>query len=149
MNRWLRWLLVPLLALASVAAHAGDLAGFDELGRSLRLDPAQQAQFDVAVAATQRALLSVAFVGLQLKDRLAEEIAKPKPDLGALARAQDEMVEQARPAFREARDEWTRFYALLDPSQVARARAFVERKLRRLEHIGDELRGLLGEEDRR
>jgi ABC-type transporter Mla subunit MlaD len=149
MNRWLPWLLVPWLALASVVAHAGDLAGFDELATTLRLDPAQQAQFDVAVAATQRALLSVALVGFQLKDPLAEEIAKPRPDLGALARAQDEMVEQARPAFREARDEWARFYALLDPSQVARARAFVERKLRRLEHIGAELRGLLGEEDRR
>jgi hypothetical protein len=149
MNRWLRTLAFPLLLLASIGARAGDLAGFDELGKSLRLDPAQKAQFDVAVSATQRALLSVAFVGLALKDRVAGELAKPKPDLRALARAQDEVIDQARPAFREAREEWTRFYALLDPSQVARARAFVERKLEALEHIGGELRGLLGPEDRR
>lgn len=149
MNRWLRKLVFPLLLVASMGARAGDAAGFDELEKSLRLDPAQKAQFDVAVAATQRALLSVALVGLQLKDRVAGELAKPKPDLRELARAQDEVIEQARPAFQEARDEWARLYALLDPAQVARARAFVERKLRTLERIGGELRGLLGAEDRR
>jgi hypothetical protein len=149
MNRWLRTLAFPLLLLACMGVRAGDLAGFDELEKSLRLDPAQKAQFDVAVGATQRALLSVAFVGLELKDRVASELAKPRPDLRALARARDEVLDHARPAFREARDEWARFYALLDPAQVARARAFVERKLRTLERIGGELRGLLGAEKRR
>lgn len=149
MNRLRPWLLAAALALACMAARAGDLAGFDELEKSLRLDPAQKAQFDVAVAATQRALLSVAFAGLQVKDRMAEELRKPKPDLNELARAQDDIFEQSRPAFREARDEWTRLYALLDAEQVARARAFVEARLRRLEHIGRELRGLLGDGDKR
>jgi hypothetical protein len=149
MTRWPRTLVFSLLLLACMGARAADLAGFDELEKSLGLDPAQKAQFDVAVGATQRALLSVALVGLELKDRVAAELAKPKPDLRALARAQDEVLDHARPAFQEARDEWTRFYALLDPAQVAQARAFVERKLRKLEHIGGELRGLLGPEDRR
>jgi hypothetical protein len=137
------------MLLACAGARAADLAGFDELEKSLRLDPAQKAQFDVAVGATHRALLSVALGVLEVKDRVGAELAKPKPDLRELARAQDEVIEQARPAFREARGEWARLYALLDPAQVARARAFVERKLRALEHIGGELRGLLGAEDRR
>ena len=132
-----------------MGARAGDLAGFGDLEKSLRLDPAQKAQLDVAIAATHRALLSVALVGVQLQDRVAAELAKPKPDLRALARAQDEVLDAARPAFRDARGEWERFYALLDPAQVAQARAFVERKLRALERIGGELRGLLGAEDRR
>jgi len=149
MSRLIRSLAFPLLLLACLGARAADLAGFGDLERSLRLDPAQKAQFDVAVGATHRALLSVALAGLGLKDRIAEELAKPKPDLRALARAQDEVIDQARPAFREARDEWARFYALLDPAQVAQTRAFVERKLRALEHIGGELRDLLGAEDRR
>ena len=149
MPRLLRSLAFPLLLLACVGARASDVAGFGELEKSLRLDPAQKAQFDVAVGATHRALLAVALAGLGLKDRVAAELAKPKPDLRALARAQDEVIDQARPAFREAREEWARFYALLDPAQVAQARAFVERKLRALEHIGGELRDLLGAQDRR
>ena len=132
-------------AAASFGAHAAALPGFDELEKSLRLDPAQKAQFDTAVAATRRALLSVAFGGLQLKERIAEEFSKPKPDLGALARAQEDAIEQSRPLFAEARREWERLYAMLDPAQVRRVRAAVEEKLRGLERIGEALRGMLGE----
>ncbi len=135
-----------LASLASSASQAaGTLLGFDELEGSLRLDRAQKAQFDAAVAATRRALLSVALAGLELKVRIAEELAKPKPDLDALARAQEEGIERSRPLFREARREWERFYATLDPSQVRRVKRFVEGKLRQLERIAESVRGLLGE----
>jgi hypothetical protein len=142
-------LLSVFLALLAFASHASALSGFDELEKSLRLNAVQKAQFDTAVAATQRALLSVGLAVLQVKGRLAEELAKPKPDLDALARAQEEAIEQTRPLFREARDEWARLYAMLDPDQVAATRAFVEEKLRRLERIGESLRGLLSENFRR
>lgn len=142
-------LLAAFLALLALASHASALSGFDELERSLRLNPVQKAQFDTAVAATQRALLSVGLAALQVKGRLAEELAKPKPDLDALARAQEEAIEQTRPLFREAHAEWARLYAMLDPDQVAATRAFVEEKLRRLERIGESLRGLLSESIRR
>jgi len=142
-------LLAACLALLALASHASALSGFDDLEKSLHLNPVQKAQFETAVAATQRALLSVGLAVLQMKGRIAEELAKPKPDLGALARAQDDVVEQSRPLFREARDEWARLYAMLDPDQVAATRAFVEEKLRRLERIGESLRGLLSESSRR
>lgn len=143
--RFRNLLLAAWLVLSALASHAAMLPGFDDLEKSLRLDPAQKAQFDVAVAATQRALLSVALGGVELKTRIAAELAKPRPDLDALARAQDEMIEQSRPLFREARDEWQRLYAMLDPAQVRVAKAFVEDKLRRLEEIGETLRGLLAD----
>ena len=149
--------MVPLRAFAAAAcmvlgtaAHAARPAtGMDEVERALHLNPPQRAQFETALAASQRALLSVALGGMQVKSRLFEELAKPKPDPEAIARAQDEAYALSGPAFSEAREEWQRFYAMLDADQVADARALVQEKLRRLERIGRELQGLLRDEDRR
>jgi hypothetical protein len=141
-----RSILVALcLGLAALGAHATMFSGFDDLERSLRLDPAQKAQFDVAVGATQRALLSVAFGGMQLKARIADELAKPRPDLDAIARAQNDVVEQSRPLFRDAHIEWARLYATLDPQQVRIAKAYVEERLEALEKLADSVRKLLAD----
>jgi hypothetical protein len=133
------------LLLASAAAHASSLPGFDELARSLRLDAAQKAQFEAATGATQRALVSAGLGALEVKARIAEELAKPHPDLEELARAQNAIIEQNRPLFREARREWERFFAMLDPAQERRAREFVGKKLEALQRLGDRMRDLLGE----
>ncbi len=138
-----RWLAFASLLAWAFAAHASALHGFDQLERSLRLNPAQRAQFDTAVAATQRALVSVALGALQVKDRLAAELAKPKPDLSVLVQAQDEIVAQSRPLFQEARREWERLYAMLDPDQVERVKAYVEARLDRLDDLGAAVRDLL------
>lgn len=138
-------LAAAALLLASALAHASSLPGFDELERSLRLDSLQKAQFDVAVGATQRALVSVGLGALELKGRIADELAKPSPDLNALARAQEQIVEQSRPLFRAADREWERFFAMLDREQERRARALIGEKLKNLDRLGDRLRGLLGE----
>lgn len=133
------------LLLASALAHASSLPGFDELERSLRLDSLQRAQFDVAVAATQRALVSVGLGALELKARIAGELAKPAPDVNEIARAQEEIIDQSRPLFREAHREWERFFAMLDRDQERRARALIGKKLEELQRLGDQFRGLLGE----
>jgi hypothetical protein len=137
------------MALGTAVHAARPAAGMDDIERALHLNPPQRAQFETALAASHRALLSVALGGMQVKSRLFEELAKPKPDPEAIARAQDEAYALSGPAFNEAREEWQRFYAMLDADQVADARALVEEKLRRLERIGRELRGLLRDEDRR
>lgn len=133
------------LLLASALAHASGLPGFDDLERSLRLNSLQKAQFDVAVGATQRALVSVGLGALELKGRIADELAKPSPDVNEIARAQEQIVEQSRPLFREADREWERFFAMLDREQERRARALIGEKLKDLDRLGDRLRGLLGE----
>ncbi len=138
-----RALVALFLLAAPLAASATLLPGFDDLQNSLRLDREQKAQFDVAVAATQRALLSVGFSVLQMKERIAAELVKPHPDFAALARAQDALIARNRPLFRDARIEWARLYALLDPEQVKIARSYVEEKMDRLEALGDGLRDLV------
>jgi hypothetical protein len=151
----MRALLAAILAFAAfagTAAHAASVsasAGFDEIERALALNPVQKQQFEVALAATQRALISIALGGLQAKSRIFEELAKPKPDPDAIARAQNEVFDLSGPAFREAREEWQRFYAMLDADQVADARALIEKKLSRLERLGRDLRGLFDDGEAR
>lgn len=126
-----RPLIALILLCLSLGASAFDL-GFDRLEKELRIRPHQKAQFDAAVAATQRALLAVALNGMQVKQRLEDELQKPRPDLGAMAKAQEDMIDQLRPLFREARDEWMKLYDVLDDDQVGIAKEFVRERLGRL-----------------
>jgi len=122
--------LASLLLLFSFGVHAGPLdPDFETLERALTLKPSQKIQFDVAVGATRRALLGVGLSGLQIKDRVAAELAKPRPDLNVIYEIHEQVVEQNKPLFREAKDEWSRLYPLLDDEQVAIARRYVESKL--------------------
>jgi len=125
-----RFFVAALLLALSFGARAGPFdADFDRLELALRLKPAQKAQFDVAVGATKRALLAVAMAGLQVKERVSRELEKPRPDLNTLYDIHEQVIEQNKPLFREARDEWSKLYALLDPQQVDVAKRYIEDRL--------------------
>ncbi|HET7548301.1 MAG TPA: hypothetical protein VFJ86_11040 [Usitatibacter sp.] len=143
------FLAAIVLIVAPALAHAAMLPGIGDLERSLHLDARQKAQFDVAVEATHRALASVGFAALQVKASIAAQLGKEHPDLGAIARAQEDAIERTRPLFREARREWERLYAMLDPRQVRKARAYVDAKLDGLERLGAALGEMLGESFKR
>ena len=121
--------VAALLAVLPAHAFSVDLPDFDRLERQLKLRPAQKAQYYAAVGATKRALMSVALAGLEIKERLAEEFSKPRPDLNALYQAHDVLVMQSAPLFREAHDEWSRLYAMMDHDQVAIAKSYLRDKL--------------------
>jgi hypothetical protein len=135
--------IVTLLALVllPLAAAAQSVPGneFGDLEARLRLDPVQKAQFDAAVGATRRAMLASGLVALEMKSRLAQELARDRPDLDRLLADPDALVAQVRPQWREAHEEWARFYDLLDARQVAIARDYIERRLGLLEGMGDML----------
>ncbi|HET7728715.1 MAG TPA: hypothetical protein VFK48_01665 [Usitatibacter sp.] len=127
----LRFLLAALLMGLSLGASAQRVE-FDRLEQQLRLKPHQKVQFDLATAATQRALLASAMELMQLKQRLADELQKPRPDLGTLLLQQENAFELSKPLFREAGEEWKKLYALMDDDQVAIAKRYVEEQLRGL-----------------
>ena len=122
-------LLALFLFCAEAAAYSIQVPDFNKLERQLRIRPSQKAQFDAAVQATQRALMSVALAGLQAKERLAQEMAKPLPDLNVLYKLHEEAMDLAGPNFREAGVEWKRLFAMLDRSQVDAAKRFLEEQL--------------------
>src|ERR1700694_757122 len=123
-----------ILLAVSFGVSAAAMPRFDKLEQTLKIRPEQKEQFDVAVGATQRALLSVALTAMQLKERLAQELSKPWPDLRAFAEAHEAIIEQNRPLFKAAGEEWKKLYALLDDEQVETAKSFVRDNLR--ENLG-------------
>ena len=124
------WL--AMIPFAASAATALNIPQLDKLEQTLHLTPQQKAQYDVAVAATKRMLMTAAILALQVKQRLQQEFARPRPDLGALADLREAIVEQTKPLRREARDEWLKLYAMLDDEQVAVLKSFIEDKFDQL-----------------
>ncbi len=124
-----------LLALASATPAAMPQLNLqlETLEDALNLTPAQKDQYDAAVGATKRMALQMALIGLQVKEKLAAELAKPHPDFSVLLEARRAIVEDGRALRREARDEWRKLYALLDADQVATLKRFIEEKI---DHAG-------------
>ena len=127
-----KWYVAPffvLLLAISLGAGAASLPRFDKLEQQLHLRPDQKTQFDIAVASTQRALLAVALTALQLKQQAIDELSKPRPDFSTLADAHEKLVEQNRPLFKAAGDEWKKFTALLDDDQLVIAKKYLRDNL--------------------
>ena len=128
-----RYALGLFAALALFCAHAAaysiPVPDFGRLERELRLKPLQKAQFDIAVEASQRALMSMALAGMQVKERLSNEMSKPYPDLNVLYRLHEDVMFIAAPNFREAAAEWERLYRLLDRRQVESAKRFLREQV--------------------
>jgi hypothetical protein len=120
-----------LLLVAGAATAAPPLnLPFDKLEQALELTPEQKEQFDVAVGATKRMMLQMALAGMQLKERLAAELQKPRPRFEGLAdELRESFVEQGRTLRREARDEWRKLYRTLNADQVAAFQRFVDERL--------------------
>jgi hypothetical protein len=121
-----------LMAASFTASAASSSADFDQLERQLRLKPHQKEQFAMASSATQTALVATAMSLALLKNDLADELQKPRPDLAGILRSQQAAFALNEPLYREATDEWNKLYVLLEPDQVALAKRYVEEKLRSL-----------------
>jgi hypothetical protein len=126
----IRFFLPALLLVLSFGASAA-MPNFDALEKRLKIRPEQKEQFDITVGSSKRAFLAVGIAALQLKERLAAELAKDSPDFRAFAHANEDLVEQTRPLFKEAGEEWKKLYALLDDEQVEIAKAFLRENLGR------------------
>jgi len=135
----LRILFTTLLLAVSAAAWPADFLGMDDLEAKLRLNAAQKEQFDVAKAATQRAVLSIGLVAMQMKIRITTELSKDRPDLDAILRDQQQYTELVAPNFREAREEWSKLYAMMDREQVAMTREYVDKRMQQLEAISGDI----------
>jgi hypothetical protein len=126
----LRFVAMLFLCCFALVAKAGPLdPDFERLERALRLKPAQKEQYDVAVNATRRAILAVAMAGLQTKERVARELEKSRPDLNILYDIHEQVIEQNKPLFKDARTEWSKLFAMMDEEQTAITKRYIEDRL--------------------
>jgi hypothetical protein len=131
MKHAIRAILAMLLATFAWAASAAEMPRFDQLEQRLKIRPEQKEQYDMAVGATKRALMAVALSAMEAKQRLAEELMKPRPDFSRLADTYERVIDQHRPLFKEAAVEWKKLNALLDDEQVEIAKDFLRDNLGR------------------
>ena len=129
--RLVRAVAFLLLALAAfgAAAQPVQMPDFKRLERDLKLKPHQREQYDVAVAALKRSLIASAGTLMELKQQLSDELAKGEPDFRGLLRRQAAAFEINAPIYREAGDEWSKLYALLEDDQVVIAKRFFRRAM--------------------
>jgi Spy/CpxP family protein refolding chaperone len=85
----------------------------------LALNTSQQAMFDAAVANSKAAHQSGQTIRQKVKDTLSAELAKPEPDLAAVAVAADDAHAQGEVLRKSIRTQWLALYATFSPEQKA------------------------------
>jgi hypothetical protein len=126
-----RLALAFLLLAFSLSAAAQSFPDFDQLEGKLGIRPDQKRQYDVAVGATKRALLSAGLAAMQMKDDIKRELDKKDPDYMALVLRQSALLDQQKPLFVEASREWDRVFKQLDDRQLRIAKAWLHDNLDR------------------
>ncbi|HEY2629868.1 MAG TPA: hypothetical protein VGI57_12120 [Usitatibacter sp.] len=118
-----------LLLALSLGAAAQSFPDFDQLEGKLGIRPDQKRQYDAAVGATKRALLSAALAAMQMKQDVSRELDKKDPDYYMLAQRQFALVEQQKPLFEESGREWDRVFRQLDDRQLRIAKGWIRENL--------------------
>jgi Spy/CpxP family protein refolding chaperone len=100
-----------------------------EAKAELKLNTMQQEMFDRAVANSKLAHEKARARHSQVKDTLRTELAKPEPNLAAVAAAADAAMEEGRMARKAIRDEWLAFYGKFGPEQKAIVRDLLQKRM--------------------
>jgi hypothetical protein len=141
------WLL-GVAAFAFAQPHRGaPMHGFGDpftaiaaVKTQLALNDAQQAQWASAVAQSKAARETARGNFAQLKAATQAELAKPAPDLAALAALADDVQQQNMAARKTARDAWLALYSTFTPDQKAIVRDAIQAKLDRMASFRAQLR---------
>jgi Spy/CpxP family protein refolding chaperone len=95
----------------------------------LNLDTSQQLMFDTAVAHSKAAFESGRALRQKVKDAAQVQLAKPEPDLAAVAAVADEAEQQGRALRLSIRNDWLKLYAAFSPEQKAVVRDILQKKM--------------------
>jgi Spy/CpxP family protein refolding chaperone len=99
----------------------------------LKLNTSQSGMFDAAVAQTKAARDSGRALHQKVKDALAAELAKPEPDLAAVAAVADGVQQQGIALRHQVRDAWLQLYATFSPEQKAVVRDLMQQHMARMD----------------
>jgi Spy/CpxP family protein refolding chaperone len=105
------------------------------LKSQLNLNTSQQAMWDNAVAAGKAARDAARSNRQKVHDTLTAELAKPEPDLAAVAAAADAARDAGAAAHRQVRDAWLNLYATFTPDQKTIVKNAIQDRLTRMEQF--------------
>jgi Spy/CpxP family protein refolding chaperone len=101
----------------------------------LNLNTSQQAMWDNAVAAGKAARTSARANMQKVHDALAAELAKPEPDLAAVAAAADSARTANAQLHTQVRDAWLNLYATFTPDQKTVVKNALSQRLARMDQF--------------
>lgn len=114
----------------------------------LSLNTSQQAMFDTAVANSKTAHESGRAIHQKVKDALTAELAKPEPDLAAVAAVADDAHAQGEALRKSMRSQWLALYASFTPEQKAVVRDLLTTRMANAESfrqkMHDRVKGFMG-----
>jgi Spy/CpxP family protein refolding chaperone len=128
-------LAAALGATMSARAHplpeGSPLALVGSIKAQLNLNTSQQQQWDALMAQSKAARATARANFTQLQSALQAELAKPEPDLAAVAAVGDGVHQQNAALHKQVRDAWLALYANFTPEQKALARDAIKAGLER------------------
>jgi periplasmic protein CpxP/Spy len=126
---------IALQAWAQAPGHgmSDPVSMLQRIQAKLNLNTSQQQQFDAAVAQSKAAHQAMRANFAQLKTATQAELAKPAPDLAALAAAADQLQEQNIAQRKQARAAWLALYATFTPDQKTTVRDAITAKIARMQ----------------
>ena len=117
--------------IGHLIAHAKD---------KLNLNTSQQGMFDTAVADSKAAFAAGRALHDKVKTTLQAELAKPEPDLAAVAAAVDSAMDQARAQRKAIRAEWLALYGTFTVEQKAVVKEMLQKRLAHAESFRKKMR---------
>lgn len=106
----------------------------------LKLNTSQAGMFDNAVAQTKAAHATGQTLHQQVKDALSAQLAKPEPDLAAVAAVADSVQQQGITLRHQVRDMWLQLYATFSPEQKAIVRDLLQQRMARMESFREKMK---------
>ena len=101
----------------------------------LNLNTSQQTMWDNAVAAGKAAHTTARANMQKVHDTLTAELAKPEPDLGAVAAAADTARNANAALHAQVRDAWLNLYATFTPDQKTVVKNALSQRLAKMEQF--------------
>jgi hypothetical protein len=111
------------------------------LQAKLNLNTSQQQQFDAAVAQTKAAHQAMRANFAQIKTATQTELAKPDPDLAALAGVSDQVQAQNMALRKQARAAWLALYATFSTDQKTIVRDAINTRIARMQAFRQRMQG--------
>jgi Spy/CpxP family protein refolding chaperone len=112
---------------------------------NLNLNTSQSGMFDAALAQSKAARETGRALHQKVRDALAAELAKPEPDLAAVAAVADGVREQGAALHKEVRAAWLALYATFSPEQKAVVKDMLQQRLARIDAVRQRMQQRLQE----
>lgn len=131
--------LLTAVLLSCVSAYGGEpgrmMARLQHVKAELNLSSTQEAQWNKAIERARAAKETNQLNRQQIRTAVQAELAKPAPDLRALAALKDNFRQQRASLHQAVREEWLLLYDLLSPTQKALVKEKMQHRLARMERF--------------